>query len=860
MVNTTIGLTILHSIPALKDLGEQDLKALSERAQIVTYGKEGTIFERGDPCDFLCVILSGSVRLLTTAEKDGHEIVVASLEAGDHFGDEALWPSYEGQRTVNAIATETTTLAHISSVDYRATAQQEARIIQDIKRLGSDRICNLLLQRLKQFQTLPMVTHRGDWLEEHEFSDGDEIYAQGDHADRFYMVLSGVIRLHEDEKLFARLGPGNFFGEQALIRSEPRATSAQSEGTSRVTCLSADRFMSMYGGSLEMRAQLQRLSGFCNLAAKGVVTLHSGQFLDMPSITAMYHFGDGPKVTSTKVVGKPIFSMRRIQEWEQMAARPLIFEAKEDGVYRQLTIHNRRIMALIAVGHWPDLGRVAECISENRRIWPWQLALFQFKGELWLEREQESYTESAVICRCTGITRGVLNEAVMNGYDTLEKLAKHTGASRVCGGCAPLLAEIVGRSDMDPADLINIIPVTPNVKSFRFRPRGSVIRNSLPGQHIRIEALIDGRWVQRSYTLTSASGQQDYYEITVKREAHGLFSRWLHDRITTDCAIRISEPLGAFYPAPDIREPVVYLAGGIGMTPALAMIRSLQQFSGVPYIYVDYSAPTSDQFAYTHELIESAQQVENLHVNLRMTEQQGLLSQMEIDRLVQRYPDATFYVCGPKPYERAVYSYLTYRGIDEARINIEHFTPPSGGTTAITSLKGTQTLLSASVLGMLLVAIFAFLGPITYQTSVETRPNVEFLWSENCWKQLSGYTAGTLMLIGMGMSLRKRWRRLKSGHFAWWRIMHSIAGVLALVVLVLHTGLSLGHAFNQWFLLTVLATITSGSLVGIFTIIENRRPNLLCHRFKDGLKRLHIALAWPIAALLIIHVLSVYYF
>ncbi|MEN8167603.1 MAG: cyclic nucleotide-binding domain-containing protein [Pseudomonadota bacterium] len=859
MGSITLEPAALRGIPALENLGEQDLQALAERARIATYGREGTIFEQGEPCDSLCVILSGSVRLLTAAEMDGHEIVVASLEAGDYFGDEALWPGYEGRRTVNAIATETTTLAHITGIDYQAAAHQEARIIRDIKRLGSDQICSVLLQRLQQFHTLPLAAHSGEWLEEREFADGYEIYAQGTPADRFYMVLSGVVRLLKDEKLVARMGPGNFFGEQALIRSEPRDTSARSEGTSRVTCLSAERFLSLYGGSLEMRAQLQRLSGFCDLAARGLVTLHSGQFLDMESITAMYHFSDGPRITSTKVVGRPIFSMRRVLDGD-VAVQRLIFEARQDGVYRQLAVHKGRIMALIAVGHWPDLGRVAESISQNRRIWPWQLALFQLKGELWLEREQESFAESTVVCRCTGVTRGALNEAVMNGCDTVEKLTERTGASQVCGSCAPLLAEIVGRSDMDPADLISIVPVTPSVKSFCFRPRHHAVNQSLPGQHIRIEGLIDGRWVQRSYTLTSPAGQQEHYEITVKREAHGLFSRWLHDRVTTDSAIRMSQPLGEFHLPPETRNPVVYLAGGIGMTPALAMVRSLPQLPKIPSLYLDYSAPTPDQFAYHHELTESAQSTERLQVNLRATDRQGLLGQGEVDRLVQRHPNARFYVCGPKPYEQAVQGYLTASGIDAARINTEHFTPPSGGTTAITSLKGTNTLLSSAALGMLLVAIFASFGPLAYQTSVEVSPNFEFLWTESAWKQLSGYSAGGLMLLGLGMSLRKRWRRLKSGPFAWWRIWHAIAGLLSLVLLVMHTGLSLGQTFNHWFVLTLLATMVSGSLVGLFIVLENHRPNLLCHRLKDWLNRLHIALSWPIAALLIIHVLSVYYF
>lgn len=861
--NAAIDLSILRSIPVLQDLGEQDLQALVERARVITFNSEEVIYEQGEPCNSLWIILTGAVRLLTTAANDGHEIVVASLESDDFFGDEALQPGYEGRRTANAIATETTTLAELGKLDYSAIAHKEERIIREIKRLGSDQICDLLLQRLAQFHSLPLVTSTGDWLEERELADGEVVYDQGDPADRFYTVTSGLIQLVKrdvsGETLMARLGPGNFFGEQALIRNEPRAMRAQSEGISRVTCLSAERFLSLYAQSLDMRSQLQRLSGFCQLAGKGVVTLHSGSFLDMDSITAMYHFADGLRITSTKVVGKPIFSMRRLREPES-ATQSRVFERREEGVYRQLTIQHGRLVALIAVGPWPDLGRVVGCINENLRIWPWQLALFQQKGELWLEREQESFADSAIVCRCTGVTRGVLNEAVTSGCDTVEKLAQRTGASRVCGSCAPLLAEIVGRSDMDPADLISILPVTTAVKSFHFLPRQGGVHASLPGQHIRIESLLDGRWVQRSYTLTSPAAQQDHYEITVKRESNGLFSRWLHDRITRECAVRISRPLGDFYLPLDFRNSVVFFAGGIGITPALAMVRSMDQLTGVPDMHIDYSALTRDEFAYAHELTDAAQHEDKLQVNLRATEQQGLLDQDNVDQLVQRYPGASFYVCGPKPYEDAVRKFLASRTIGSERIRIEHFTPPGGSITAITSLKGATTLLAGSGLALLLLALFAILGPIDYQTSVEAGPNLEFLWTENTWKQLSGYTAAAVMLAGMGMSFRKRWRRLKFGLFARWRISHAFSGLLLLVLLFAHTGLSLGQDFNRWFLLAVLATIASGALAGIFTVLENRRPHVFCHRLKYRLNWLHIGLSWPIAALLVIHILTVYYF
>ena len=63
-----------------------------------------------------------------------------------------------------------------------------------------------------------------------------------------------------------------------------------------------------------------------------------------------------------------------------------------------------------------------------------------------------------------------------------------------------------------------------------------------------------------------------------------------------------------------------------------------------------------------------AQREAKLHVNLRATEQQGLLGQDDVDQLLERYPNASFYVCGPKPFEDAVRNFLAARDIGSERL------------------------------------------------------------------------------------------------------------------------------------------------------------------------------------------------
>ena len=142
------------------------------------------------------------------------------------------------------------------------------------------------------------------------------------------------------------------------------------------------------------------------------------------------------------------------------------------------------------------------------------------------------------------VTRGALRTVITEGCLTLDGIAEKTGATTVFGGCIPAVNEMLGRSDWTPASLISVIPLTPDIHAFRFQPRHGECLPFLPGQHIVVQGKIANRWVQRSYTLSSASSNQSWYEITVKREPRGLFSRWLFEKHSPSELFRISRPSG----------------------------------------------------------------------------------------------------------------------------------------------------------------------------------------------------------------------------------------------------------------------------------------------------------------------------
>jgi CRP/FNR family transcriptional regulator, cyclic AMP receptor protein len=58
------------------------------------------------------------------------------------------------------------------------------------------------------------------------FSAGATIFAKGDPGDRMYVITAGIVRIEEDGRLIASLGPGELLGELALIDASPRSADA----------------------------------------------------------------------------------------------------------------------------------------------------------------------------------------------------------------------------------------------------------------------------------------------------------------------------------------------------------------------------------------------------------------------------------------------------------------------------------------------------------------------------------------------------------------------------------------------------------------------------------------------------------
>ncbi len=75
-----------------------------------------------------------------------------------------------------------------------------------------------------------------------DFVEGRTIVRQGEVGSGFFLVVSGAVRVVRDGETIARLGPGEFFGELALLDGEPRLAAVLAESPTTCLAISAWEF------------------------------------------------------------------------------------------------------------------------------------------------------------------------------------------------------------------------------------------------------------------------------------------------------------------------------------------------------------------------------------------------------------------------------------------------------------------------------------------------------------------------------------------------------------------------------------------------------------------------------------------
>jgi uncharacterized protein len=235
----------------------------------------------------------------------------------------------------------------------------------------------------------------------------------------------------------------------------------------------------------------------------------------------------------------------------------------------------------------------------------------------------------------------------------------------------------VARRVIESSDVVSLHLVSADGSALLPFAPGQFLTFRLPGR--------EGRPVPRNYSISSDPADLSHYRISVKREPEGLGSGHIHDAMAVGATVEVTGPKGDFVLNQSDSNPVLLLAGGIGVTPLLAMAHVLAKEGKRP-AYLFHACRDAKVQPFGAELAELSRKASNLKVSTRLerTESKDASSpnfagEGRVTRALLRenLPLDAYqaYLCGPKPFMQAMYDCLVSLGLPEDRIAYEFFGP-----------------------------------------------------------------------------------------------------------------------------------------------------------------------------------------
>jgi len=264
--------------------------------------------------------------------------------------------------------------------------------------------------------------------------------------------------------------------------------------------------------------------------------------------------------------------------------------------------------------------------------------------------------------------------------------ARPAVASPAAAAPAPQAAPAAaGPPSFQPVPVLAVFEETEDIKTFRMlRPDDF---DFAAGQFLTVRVQVDGKPLVRCYSLSSSPEATGYMEISVKRQ--GVVSGMLHSTVRPGSTMTVKRPNGKFtYPEGDDR-PIVFLAGGVGITPLMSMFRHAVASQPTRPVTLIFSAKTDKHITFRHELDHIVQRHPQAKVAIvtsggpfalvtggsqpGIAHFSGRINADLIGKLVPDIASTIFMTCGPGPMMEGMKELLASLGVPKDQIRYEAF-------------------------------------------------------------------------------------------------------------------------------------------------------------------------------------------
>jgi len=214
-------------------LEENDFNIIIGAMREVEVAAQERVIKQGDDGDFLFVIESGDFDCIIK-NSEGVEKVVKTCVPGDVFGELALL--YNAPRAASV-------MSNGQSVCWQLDRETFNHIVKESAQKKRNRY-DAFLAKVPLLASMDAYerSQLADALRSETFADGATVVSQGEVGNKFYIIEEGAAIAKKNGVQVMDYGPGDYFGELALIRNQPRAATVTAKGPAKLLSVDGASF------------------------------------------------------------------------------------------------------------------------------------------------------------------------------------------------------------------------------------------------------------------------------------------------------------------------------------------------------------------------------------------------------------------------------------------------------------------------------------------------------------------------------------------------------------------------------------------------------------------------------------------
>jgi len=300
------------------------------------------------------------------------------------------------------------------------------------------------------------------------------------------------------------------------------------------------------------------------------------------------------------------------------------------------------------------------------------------------------------------VSEGEVDHGAANPFALME-MEREDGKTLAC--CATLLSDAVIEAyiEEDPDALIipvedfnatvnKIVQLTPTIKAFHLSLDRPIQYQAGQYVQIRIPILDADNGHSRAFSIANAPDSHGFaqeIELNVRKIPGGVGTAWLHESLGEGDTLQVSGPYGRFFVRHSAHQPMIFMAGGSGLSSPRAMIQELLARDCNQPITLIYGQRCQEELYYHEEFRALSKTHQHFTYLPALSEQTGddsAITKGYVHEIAQAHFGGNFsgnkaYLCGPPPMVEACISTLMQGRLFERDIYTEKFLSAADAST-----------------------------------------------------------------------------------------------------------------------------------------------------------------------------------